>query len=278
MLITLYGLVWAKFTDIRIGIYTPSTTNVSPRDIRIALDIWVQHIAENLHLSTATHYYEKSMKLAEDFKKGKINMIVADPLTYVQYFDLRKLRPGVIGYTESRKKDGTLLFLVRRENIQKPFRYFLSHTVSIPGSDRLTPIYLDTVALKKGYRTKLRIDSTKNSQMAILHLFFKRSEMAVVSLSEYETAAELNPQIKNELKPTRTLSMHTGALVFIGPNMPEKIYNKMMKAAFDLQKTPKGKELMMMLRSKKIDWCDIKQLAPAKKYYELYKKLSRKGQ
>ena len=101
--------------------------------------------------------------------------------------------------------------------------------------------------------------------------------MAVVSLSEYETAAELNPQIKNELKPVRTLSMHTGALVFIGANMPEDIYNKMIKAAFHLQKTPKGKELMMILRSKEIGRCEIKQLLPAKKYYELYKKLRHKG-
>ncbi len=272
----LYSIGWSKTADVRIGIYTPSTAEVSPQEIRIGVDMWMRHLAESVQLDTTTHYYKKAVKLAEDFKKGKINMLVADPLTYVQYFDLRTLRPGVIGYIESRKKDGTLLFLVRREDRKRPFGYFLSRTISIPKNDRLTPIYLKTVAWKKSLK-KLRLDRTKNSQMAILHLFFKRSDMAAVSLSEYETAAELNPQIKSELKPLRTLFMHTGALVFIGTNMPEDIYNKIIKAAFDLPKTPKGRELMMILHAKEIDQCDIDQLVPAKNYYKLYKTLRRKG-
>lgn len=266
----------ASANKLKLGVYKPNSIGVEAKDLKIGLEVWIAEIGHSNGIESEIYYYDDPRKLAEAFKSGRINMSVASPLVYVQYFDTSLLLPGVVGYSSSKKEASKLLLLVRSEDYKKPIRNFLKKEISIPDYAEESKLLIETIAMKNGCMYKPSFSLTKNSQLAILQLFFKKSDMAVVSLPEYKVAAELNPQLKTRLHIYKTFNIFVGSLVFMRKGMDKKLYREIIENAKNLLKTPRGRQAMLMFHADTVDFCYSKDLDNIRDLYRKYLNLKSK--
>ncbi len=271
--ISLPGNCDASTAKLKLGVYKPNSIGVGVKDLKIGLEVWITEIGRSNGIESEIFYYDDPKELAEAFKEGRINMSVANPLVYVQYFDTSLLLPGVVGYSSSKKDASKLLLLVRNEDRDKPMRAFLKKLISIPRYAEESRLLLETISMKNGCIYEPSFSLTKNSQLAILQLFFKKSDMAVVSLPDYKVAVELNPQLKTKLSIYKTFDIFVGDLTYMRKGMDMKFYNTIVENAKNLFKTPRGRQVMLMFHVDTVDLCYTEDLKNIRELYLQYMKL-----
>jgi len=263
----------ASATKLKLGVYKPNSIGVGVKDLKIGLEVWITEIGRSNGIESEIFYYDDPKKLAKAFKEGRINMSVANPLVYVQYFDMSLLLPGVVGYSSNKKDASKLLLLVRDEDRKKPITAFLKREISIPRYAEESRLLMETIAMKNGCIYEPSFSLTKNSQLAILQLFFKKSDMAVVSLPDYKVAMELNPQLKKRLGIYKTFDIFVGDLTYMRKGMDKKFYNTIIENAKNLFKTPRGRQVMLMFHADTVDFCYADDLKNIRELYRQYRKL-----
>ena len=105
-------------------------------------------------------------------------------------------------------------------------------------------------AAKKAADFFSRIQTTEKASRAILPTFFGSADACLVSLNAFETASELNPQIKQQLQ-----------IVATSPNFIEQVFCKrssysnmtqqsVLEGAKQFESDPSGAQVMSLLRFK----------------------------
>ncbi len=249
---------------------------MTPTELKIGLEVWLTEITDSLHIPIKITYYDDPKKMADAFTNGKITLAVAPPYIFVRYFDEKLMLPGVVAYKGSREKASQLLMLVHKEDRTKPFRFFFAKSISIPEAKDDAKLFIKEQSIKTDCSVPAEIIETKNSQRAIFNLFFKKSSAALVTAADFETACELNPQIKEKLVVYKQMKLMTDYLLFVRRGIKKELYDNIIKSAFDVSKTVRGRQLLMLLQTDTVDYCTKEDLEPSRKLYEEWKQIKSK--
>jgi len=256
--------------SIKVGVYNATAIGVSATDLKIGLEVWVREMTKSQGFESTVYYYDDISKMAEDFKNGVIDGAIATPLSFVKHFDSSLLLPGISGYKSDKRLASTLYVLVRKEDRSKPLRDILEKRISIPKVAEGSRIYIETLSLENGIGKKPHFLDTPNGQRAIFNLFFKKSDMAVVSASEFNTACELNPQLKERLAIVKKRNLFVENLLFFRKGMDREFYEYVLKNAIDLPKSKRGREVMILFKADILDYCYPDELNETRRLYDTY--------
>lgn len=276
LLWSLFLPLWAQTPDLRVGFYDATTYAMKSADFRIGIEVWIKEYTKEQNLTIETRYYADPKKLAKDFQSGRLDMAVATPLVFVKYFDPKYLAPGVVGYEESKHKSMEILLLVHKENRHIPLKKLLQKRIAVPQVADAIRLYIETLSLEKGLKKPGEFILTKGESQAIYKLFFHRTDIAVVTEGAYETACELNPQVREELVVYRKFHLYIGNFAFLRKGMDLNVERLIMKEAVKQLNTPRGKEVLMMFGCKTVDSCTPEDLESTRRVYREYIRLKKK--
>jgi len=263
----------AAFESFRIGFYQPSSKAMNSTDFKIGMEIWLKEMAGQYGIDTRTYYYKDPKKLAEAFRDKTINMAVATPLVFVRYFDKKLMVPGVVGFKTSKEKSSKMLVLVRKEDRRKPLALLLRRPVAIPRIADNGRLFLRYQCLRHGIRRPLKFLKLQNGGQAILKLFFKKSDIAVVSQATFDMAAELNPQVKERLEPYMKADLPIGSFTYIRRGIDPRLYRTIIEHALKMPDTPRGKQVLILFQTDTVEVCNVHDLDSTERFYKMYRHL-----
>jgi|GEM_PF-1408418 len=272
----LAALPLAALESFRIGFYQPSSKAMNSTDFKIGMEIWLKEMAGQYGIDTKTYYYKDPKKLARAFRDKTINMAVATPLVFVRYFDKKLLLPGVVGFKTSKEKSSKMLVLVRKKDRDKPLAALLRRPVAIPQIADNARLFMRYQCRKRGLGGQLKFLQLQNGGQAILKLFFKKTDIAVVSQATFDTAAELNPQVRERLVPYMKADLPIGSYTYIRKGIDPELYRTIIKHALNMPDTPRGKQVLILFQTDTVEMCNVHDLDSTEAFYKKYRQLLRR--
>ncbi len=247
------------------------------KDIKIAFRELFSLYASRFGIKMDVVFYDDEKKAVEDFCRGKISSISGPGIVFANNY--KKLFPkSSIFYLASKSSNiyVTHLLLKRRE-VTAPL---YEATVSIPQSRYNARLYLYRYLseLDKEFPvSSMRVVETKNSRIAIFHLFFGKTDFAVVPKESWEIAIEMNPQLKSKIEivehsPNIMIYAAGCYSKMLDPEMVETVLEANRKIAASAV----GRKMLELLHIDKYIEVSSKELTPYIKYVEETKRFMAK--
>lgn len=176
--------------------------NNSKRDAEISFTNAMSELLKAYGLKIKILIYPDVKTLRAAFLRKEINAIFASSIEYPEIQDLVDPHMGMKYKGVPMKQ--SLVVLVRKKSKGTKLTDFKGKRFSISELQGLAKMYVNTLLLRE---QMLEVDSffeytqhNKKANVAIMDVFFNRSDMTVVTENEFLTAKELNPQIGKQLR------------------------------------------------------------------------------
>jgi hypothetical protein len=172
----------------------------SVTDAEIVFEKIFNKLLAEVDESFTVKVYENSEILIEDFKEGRLEVLVLDSLRFLELEDL--IHPDgrfFIQIGPSLKQ--RYVILARNGDKKIPLSGLRNRKLTVARGRLVAKRFLDVTLLQQGLPVSDRffseINMKKSSNTAIIDLFFGRVDLVVVPEFGYELAIELNPQLRN---------------------------------------------------------------------------------
>lgn len=268
-----YNISFAN-TILNIGYDLSGTNLLSKKDMKVATDILLKKILENLDVKTNYKYYYNPKEIAKDMNTGKLDYVSVSPLNIVKYFNLDNLDKA-FGQGSNDMNDYNLIIISRSDLNIKSNKELANKKILMDTKNNLHSLYINNLFLKYIGNKKANTIYSRSYQKSILDLFFKKADVAIVTQKSYDISVELNPQIAKKVSILRKTNIKDVQLGFFRKSLDEKLKRSMGKAGQELNFSDDGKQLLTLYKTEKIVETNMEILIPIKELLNNYKKLKK---
>ena len=197
--------------------------------------------------------FDNSDELATAISKKQVNAFFGSPLEFFRsepYFLSSPIASGIFGT----KLKSRILLLVRKDSDIRELEQLKRKKLSIQKSIAadLGGLYIETLLLEKGlpkpkhYFAEIQTADTSNK--AIVDLFFKKTDVVLVSESQYEIAIELNPQLREQTTILEASEPYLTFVAALAKSTPQQEVNAIKNSLLTVNKTPKGRNILNLMK------------------------------
>ncbi len=222
--------------------------------------------------------FETSEALIEAFYRGEINALLASPL------ELLALE-GKTGETLMAVNDHhapakqSFVLLVRKSDAISDIKQLSQKRISIAPLQDVATLYLNTLLLDHRVPEISKFFSevfeSKNANIAVMDVFFGKSDITIVREDEYKQAISLNPQVEAQLV---VLEKSPPFLSLVGASkksVDEKMFKQALRAITGVTKTVAGKKLFKVVNTDELQAISRADLLEVNALLTRYKTLSK---
>lgn len=268
--------------ESKFGFLSDGTLLSSFKDARVALKSWLEEVADEYNGKLEVEFYPDSRILYEDLKSKKLDMIVLDmPFFFKNKKDIEENSGDFWSLTMNNTKYAQYFLIANKSLNAKSFKDIKNRTLSMRNGERVASVWLDKnslIANKSSYAKVLKkVKIVSKQSTALLNVFFKKTDFAIISKKTWDTMIELNPSITKKVKIiSKSKKIH---LPFIGL-FKKKSNQKSIDAFFSISKNLsdlKGSEqIITLLKFNAIFRVDDESIKILDNYYNEYFKLKKK--
>ena len=263
-----------------MGYHMPSLNNVSAKDVKISLNFWAKELGAKTGMRLENYFYKSITKLKHDFEAGKIDSVNASLPLIASYFDIDMLKNGFRPVIEGQENGMEMVLLVQSKSKYRSLKDLRHKRILRLSSNDLEKLYLDTILQKKFHADARdffrKTFYVKHYNKAIMKLFFKKADVALVSRQAFDLAAELNPQIAKKLKILYTFSTQVNNGSFFRKDYPIEYISNYQKIAFQLNQSIRGKQILQVFKCDKIVENSLDDIKVVKQLQQEYHRLKQK--
>ena len=193
-----FGLMKYFFTDVNVN------------DAKVAMNGWVNELGKEYKNKTGVSihpvifYIDDVKEMMEMVKNKKLDVLILSTYDYI-FHDFNKV---VVPYMMDKPDERMVKVLLVNKNMSIKNLFDLkSKKLSVePGIEGIFSDYWLNMLFKQNgvndYKTFFSgIETLKKSNMVIMQLFFGKTDAVVTSLFNFKTNCEVNPQIKERIRP-----------------------------------------------------------------------------
>ena len=255
--ITLSGslLVQAAETPyaLVVGSSVIGTRENNKQDVHLGFNALFNSLLASENIQCEFKDFDKSEYLKESIKNKEVNGMFGSPLEYIQseiWLTNTYLMSGIINDHYKSK----ILILVRKDSEINSIEQLKGKKIAaqIGVIQDLGGLYLETLLLEK----KLPLPSvyfseiikTDTSNVALVNLFFKKADVALMSESEFNIAAELNPQMRIQTKVIQASEPYITFVSATSKSVPTEKMEAIKKALLSVEKSNKGRSVLKLVK------------------------------
>lgn len=238
-------------TRFHLGIAQKMLQGRDIKDVKTATNIWLTWAGEDFNVKATTTVYLDLEKMADDFIKGKLDLVAVSGLDYLKIIQTTGKVPrlGPAGVIDGKVAINYLL-VGRQEEVVNSIANLKGKILALPTFNDVERLFVDTLflrSLKKEAKFFFSVIVEKNNAArAVLDVFFNKVDVCVVPENVYQTMIELNPQIGRK---TRVLAM-SPELVSGVTFYPEQVDPRLKKIIDSLipkiKQTERGRQMLTM--------------------------------
>ena len=255
--ITLSGslLVQAAETPyaLVVGSSVIGTRENNKQDVHLGFNALFNSLLASENIQCEFKDFDKSEYLKESIKNKEVNGMFGSPLEYIQseiWLTNTYLMSGFINDHYKSK----ILILVRKDSEINSIEQLKGKKITAQRGviQDMGGLYLETILLEK----KLPLPSvyfseiikTDTSNVALVNLFFNKADVALMSESEFNIAAELNPQMRIQTKVIQASEPYISFVSATSKSVPTEKMEAIKKALLNVEKSNKGRSVLKLLK------------------------------
>jgi phosphonate transport system substrate-binding protein len=245
--------------SLRIGFTSSMFTDVDENDARAAIKVWGAMIAKqtNTPATPVPVILKDAETLLQSLRKKQVDAVGITLTEYAQLLRDIHFDPIFVTY-----KDGSMteqfVLLAHRKGPVKTLADLGGRSLSVHVNSRayLAPLWLDTLLIKQGHtaaaRFAARIVPNAKLSNVILPVFFRKSDVCLVTRSGFDTMVELNPQLGQQLVVLAESPPVVPAVFAFRADYRPSFREKLIADLTSLKKTAAGRQVLTIFQSEDI--------------------------
>ncbi len=245
--------------QFRSGFLQSVFTNLDPRDARVVLELHSQNIANELQLNVDNQVvmFDSLQLMVDAVRQGELELV---SIPSIEYLNIRKtvpLIPAFVG-TNGTSQGKDYVIITRKDSGIDTFSDLKGRSMMLPPVSTYEPahLWLEVLLLKagKGMRNTFfsQVKETPKITKAIIAVFFRQADAAIVTHEGLEISQELNPQLAAQLTVLDTSPNLGDFVTCMSPNTSEQFRIKLSKALVRLNESKSGQQLYLIFQTKGI--------------------------
>lgn len=223
-------------------------------DAKLAMELWARELSRRVGIQKAkVTIYDKTDEVRNLIRRGEIHLITMSSVEYLKYGRRLKILPAYVA-ANMVGQDAENLLIVRRDSGIRTFRDLRGKTVSTLPSTKYDAslLWLNVLLMREGIRKPTgyfrQLTELKKPSQAVMGVFFRRFDSALVSRGSFETCKLMNPQLGSQLIAVAESSSLSGSVSCIPYNMSARLKRAMDATATSLDKTTVGKQMATLFQ------------------------------
>lgn len=280
LLLALPGLFAAPPMETgRIGYLMPGMNLTYQKEARIAFSLWNEEMARGENIDVQVDFYDDIGRCMEEYRQQRFDLLAINPYFYMRY---RSMLQGATrklwGIQRGPDLFNTLVVLVRRDSGIAAMADLKGKRVLVHAEDYMGRMFLEKElleAVQRPAKTYAIVEGDFDRfGTAVLKTYFKGADACVVPQYAFDTVAEMNPALHDEMRALKISDPIF--LTFVMMARADISDNKM--GAFErnvanLKVTPRGQNILALFRMRKIEPLADEALDPLYDYYRRYREL-----
>jgi len=240
----------AKPKVLRVGFLLSDFSDMDPRDAKAGLEVQTRRISHSMGLGPDPQViiFPNTQSMSDALRRGELELV---SMPGIEYLKLRKTVPLIPSFVAATNGGlGTRCVIIARKD--SGIRFFADlrgKSLLLPsfGSHYLGQLWLDVLLLKagKGARDSFfgQIKEPPRIFNAIMGVFLRQSDAAIVTRLALDASRKLNPQLEAELSVVAESGNLNEGVTCLIPRTPEKFRNQLYKVLLGLNDSSGGRQL-----------------------------------
>ncbi len=251
-----------------------------------AARLWVNLVMRGKNGAAETRVFQNQAELEHELQAGKLDLVVLLPNEYLSLKNRTLLEPLYLSKRTNELYDALLLITRNDSGITAMHQLKGKNLIHPRGAaNSVHRLWLETLTLRQGVREpKQYFSSMKEvitASQALMPVFFKRADACIVSRNSFNVMAELNPQLRKQIRIIEeTAPMATG-VICIRRSCDQRQREQLKDILETLDRSVEGKQLLTLFRMSGLIPYDPSYLESSvaflKKYYSLKNGAQRGG-
>ncbi len=264
----------------RLGMYMKIARDLNRSDVRAAMEVWTHELMRKFQVPSEVRYYADVEQLRRDFDAGRVNLVIADAMSFVRHFKQEELADG---FTARLPTDASLLLLARAGGDED--KWLVNKRIARMEDDEVSQTYLETLCLRRMSKPCAALPVTfvpvPNNHQALTRLLFGQVDLALVNRHGLETAVELNPQLRKAGVVVERLDFETQFFGFYSAGVSPEFRRFSLRSIPTMHLEPRGRQMLDVFKTDRVALAEPTLLKPfyqlEREYQELKAGVARKG-
>lgn len=245
--------------SVRVGLTNRSFPNVDQREALAAMQLWSRELARGMGIKseTKTIIYSRNEDLVAAVNKGELTIVSLPALDYLKIRRKVHMSPALVSIGASGYKSRYLL-VTRRDSGIRTFHDLRGKSLVMASSNVQSPasLWLSVFLLKEGNRDQTRffreVKESLSPSKALMNVFFRKSDVALLSRGAFETSIALNPQLGNQMAIMSESGNLVGVITCITDNVSSNLRRSIENAAMHLHENSIGKQMCTLFQMDRV--------------------------
>jgi ABC-type phosphate/phosphonate transport system substrate-binding protein len=242
----------------------------------LAFDKLMAHQGIDLNMQI----YDSSQALYEAFTHGDINAVFASPIEFLQLEEQLGEMLIALNYQNAPIKQSYVV-LVRKNDHFTDINQLKNKRFSLPLLQDVSVLFLNTLLLDN-QQSEIpaffsEVFDSKNANVAIMDVFFGKSDITIVRESEFKNAIALNPQVESQLTVLIKSPSYINMVGAGKKSIDSKKFKDIMFSMTGVSKTESGKKLFKVIQADElhlISRADLSEVNALMSHYKTLKKIN----
>ncbi|MCU7841143.1 MAG: PhnD/SsuA/transferrin family substrate-binding protein [Candidatus Thiodiazotropha sp. (ex Troendleina suluensis)] len=262
-------VIASEHGTIRVGGSAESIYEIKTSDVEIVFTLLFNEMFKDLDEQFAIKIYDTDADLALNVSKRNLDVVFTNTTHFLEIEDhLRSNAFFAVRHGTSIKPK--IFLLVRKDSGIAQLKQLRNKKIAIPTGHNVGELFLDVELLRLGlpisenYFSEIR--RSKESNAAIVNLFFGQVDAALVTEFSFDVAGELNQQIFRDLVVLTSSDPLVHMVISVHKDFPLHRVDNIFKRLEGIEKTPRLMYLTKTFHFQGVhqiqndDICEVRQL------------------
>jgi len=240
---------------LKVGFSAGVFPDVDQRDVQVAMQLWTKELARGMGIKAEpqTIIYNRTEDLLAAVKKGELIVVSLPALEFLSIRSRAPMSPALVSLSNTGKKRQFIL-VTRRDSGFTSLRGLRNRSILIPSRRKYSAgqIWLDVLLLQEGNKNPAtffgQMKLADSASQALMGVFFKKVDAAIVTRGTLETSAILNPQLGSQLTVIAESPSFLGDITCVPNNVSERLKRSIENAAMHLHENTVGKQMFTLFQ------------------------------
>jgi ABC-type phosphate/phosphonate transport system substrate-binding protein len=242
---------------LNVGYTKSSLSDVDFKDAQVAMDLWVKELskADKNPLYPRSILIDDLPSLIRAINAKEVDVLGLSCLDYFKIKDKVNLEPAMVVIMGG-KPSKEFSLITRRDRSPRNLMDLRNSKLLVTDekpANGVPLMWLDTFLVKQGTCSSRKffasIKEVNKVSQAVLPVFFKQADACLVSRSGFETMAELNPQIGEQLAIMATSPDFVLCGVFFRKDFRDDIKKLIVDTCMKFCTYPSGKQIVTLFKA-----------------------------
>jgi len=244
---------------LNIGFTSGYFVDVNAADGLAATKVWADAIVQkkSLNLDTRSMVFSDLIELERAVKEAKVDVVALLTREFLSVEGRVPLEPHFVAQNRGKVNDECLLMVHDRSGV-KSLEELQSKDILISDDvrDSLGKIWLESVVMAKGYVSLEaffgKVRSIRKPSQALLPVFFRQADACLINSDSFNTMAELNPQLRRDLKLIAKSPAGTVTVICIRTGYKSPLRDLLIESLGNLHADPRGQQILTLFKVEKL--------------------------